>query len=136
MFNHACNVAWQWLGCAKGLHAICNRSALSAAFPVFVFSDLEAGHQLEYPKEMQKKYIVSKTLGRLVGGIPFLGGRLVSAWVSLSWKILNPSFCLPPPPAPLGPLWEESKNKIARHPGLPYSSNFFLLFLLVGPVER
>ncbi|XP_015671259.1 serine/threonine-protein kinase Chk2 [Protobothrops mucrosquamatus] len=30
---------------------------------VFVFSDLEAGHQLEYPKEMQKKYIVSKTLG-------------------------------------------------------------------------
>ncbi|XP_032084903.1 serine/threonine-protein kinase Chk2 isoform X2 [Thamnophis elegans] len=30
---------------------------------VFVFSDLEAGHQLEYPKDMQKKYIVSKTLG-------------------------------------------------------------------------
>ncbi|XP_058014552.1 serine/threonine-protein kinase Chk2 isoform X2 [Ahaetulla prasina] len=30
---------------------------------VFVFSDLEVGHQLEYPKDMQKKYIVSKTLG-------------------------------------------------------------------------
>ncbi|ETE61679.1 Serine/threonine-protein kinase Chk2, partial [Ophiophagus hannah] len=30
---------------------------------VFMFFDLDAGHQLEYPKEMQKKYIVSKRLG-------------------------------------------------------------------------
>ncbi|XP_063172007.1 serine/threonine-protein kinase Chk2 isoform X2 [Candoia aspera] len=31
---------------------------------VFVFSDLvEASHQLEYPKELQEKYVISKTLG-------------------------------------------------------------------------
>ncbi|XP_034284872.2 serine/threonine-protein kinase Chk2 isoform X1 [Pantherophis guttatus] len=53
---------------------------------VFVFSDLEVGHQLEYPKEMQNKYIVSKTLGRLVGEIPCLGASGACGEVKLAFE--------------------------------------------------